>query len=228
VWHRFEDSANTLIDATNALGVGANQTAFDGGTVNGSSFVQNGGVTDVVSAQTPSGAYQYDGVDDRAILDSRLSFSSRKRFTLTLNFAPDTSGSGRSRILCQGSGGSTNNNASLALHEFDGNTFRVEAYDKSSNIGAIQGGSTTTGQYTQVFVTFDTGSFEVFQDDSNSIGTFSVGSSELQQSPLDIAIGFNNQLQQAFFEGRVDDFRLYNRVVPSAERKQINQNTKLQ
>jgi hypothetical protein len=62
-WYRFEDSSNTAIDYTDDLSVGANQTAFDG-TVNGASFQSSGGVRDVVSGQSPSGAYDFDGVDD--------------------------------------------------------------------------------------------------------------------------------------------------------------------
>jgi hypothetical protein len=183
-----------------------------------------------VSSQNPSGAYDFDGVDDQITIDNRLGLGGRQQFTLHLQFAPDTNGFDRSRILAEGSGGGTNNNAALSIFEFDNNQFGVEAYDTSgngTNLLPVLGTSTTVGQFTSVTITFDTGTGDIFQDASRTDG-FTTGSSTLQQSSFPIVLAFNNQFNSQFFDGRIDDVRLYNRVLSGTEIQTIYNNTKPQ
>jgi hypothetical protein len=221
------NDVNTVVDATANLGVGANQTAFTG-TVQGSSFLSNGGVRDTFNSKTPSGAYDHDGVDDEITIDNRLALGGRQQFTVHLQFAPDTNGFDRSRILAEGSGGQRNNNASIGIFEFDNNQIGVEAYDPNgngTNAIPVNSSSTIVGQFSSLTVTFDTGSIDIFQDGSRIDG-FATGSSTLQRSSLPIGLGFNNQVNSQFFDGRTDDLRIYNRVVSGTEIQTINNNTK--
>jgi hypothetical protein len=226
-WYRFADSSNTAIDYTAELDDDrfADTTAFDG-TVNGASFVPNGGVRDVLTGAN-SGAYDFDGVDDQITIDNRLALGGRQQFTVHLQFAPNTTGGDADRILAEGSSGLTNNNASLAIFESNNNRFSVEGYDPNGNVSnalPVSGSSTTVGQFTSVTVTFDTGTTDIFQDGSRIDG-FTTGSSTLQKSSLPIELGFNNQFNRKFFDGRIDDVRLYNRALSASEINQIYQNT---
>jgi hypothetical protein len=219
-WYRFEDSANTAIDATNALGVGADQTAFDG-TVNGASFVGNGGVTDVVSGPN-SGAYSFDGVDD-TIQANGQPVDSTTDMTLSVFVKP--TGNSVSRIL------NTND---------DTNGVRISYKDEQT--GATppvtlfeDGGSPDTfnvtpavpqGTFTHLALTLNVSNNagRLFKNGNlqETITTSGSGS-----DPIDFTIGAKDPSKTGInFPGIIDDVRCYNRALSASEIRQIYQNTK--
>jgi hypothetical protein len=196
-------------------------------TVNGATFKPSGGVTDIQTGAN-SGAFDFDGTDDEANVGGGLSFGGREQFSLSFWFAPDTSGNRRKRIVCQGSGGKSNSNASLAVLEFDNNTFAVEAYDPSGNVTAsnpVSGSNTTTGQFSLVTVTFDRGTILIYQGDSQN-DSLNTGSTTLQDPTAGVSFGYDKPDNAAFFDGRIDGVRLYNKVLSPSEITQRFNNTK--
>jgi hypothetical protein len=216
-WYRFEDSTNTAIDATNALGVGANQTAFDG-TVNGASFVQNGGVRDVVSGQNSSGAYDFDGVDDFIHSSSVPAFGDSPR-TL-MGWVNSDSFEGFQNIVTLGSGNKENERFSLLYR--NNSTISVIAQQNDVKRSTP---TRSTGIPFHLAASYDGSVVEVYQN-----GSF-VG--QKNPAPYDTVGGLTissvapNDLRE-FLDGVVDDVRLYNRAVSASEINQIYQNTKPQ
>jgi hypothetical protein len=213
-WYRFEDAANTAIDATNALGVGADQTAFDG-SVNGASFVPNGGVRDVLTG-TNSGAYDFDGVDD-FIQPSQQPIDTTVDFTAMCFIKPDDTD--RARILNT----NDNKNGFRLVYENESITNTLfedsdveEAFPKAPNV--------TTGSFTHVAVTLDATSAEakLFTDGVLQETITSDGSGS---DAVTLEIGGSDFFNLEFFSGIIDDVRIYNRALSSSEITQIYTNT---
>jgi hypothetical protein len=209
-WYRFEDAANTAIDATNALGVGANQTAFDG-TVNGASFVENGGVRDVVSGAN-SGAYDFDGVDDN-ITASNVPHSTGTTIMCSLR---NGGNSDRGRVIRQFSSGNKNNSLRV-----NGTDLFVESANRELSLSSVAPvgervhfAGVIPNDTSKPMKGFVDGVL-VGEDNLNTTystvtGQFAIGSD---------VNGTN------FFHGQPDDVRLYNRALSASEINQIYQNT---
>jgi hypothetical protein len=218
-WYRFEDSANTAIDATNALGVGANQTAFDG-TVNGASYLSNGGVRDVVSGANPSGAYDFDGVDDRIPLPAFL--DSSQSFSISVFINPDGFPNPKHRIITKFDGDNVNpGNFVLGID--------TELRFVLLENGEVSGSSVPTGSFTHVVATFDAsaGEIKLFRNGSQTDVNSSIsGVSPNLSQPVAIAEDSQTGSAAEFFDGIIDDVRFYNRALSASEINQIYQNTK--
>jgi hypothetical protein len=219
-WYRFEDSANTVIDATNALGVGANQTAFDG-TVNGASFVPNGGVRDVVSEQNSSGAYDLDGVDDNINVPLNTDIASTGELTVSCFIKNDTTDSEQDFVSrLQGDistqfklGISGDGDLQPFVVQTGGN---VDIEEPTSLIPA--------GQFNHVAFTYKEGdALELFVD-ASSISSVSSSSTLVSDTSSDLRIG---QRPNGSFsnDAIIDDVRLYNRALSASEINQIYTNT---
>jgi hypothetical protein len=211
-WYRFEDSTNTAIDATNALGVGTDQTAFDG-TVNGASFVENGGVRDVVSdAGTNSGAYSFDGVDDSITVSN---VPHQTPLTVMAWIRNDGNGS-LNRVVRQSQGSDEN----YGLNIINDNLV-IEAPNGTSSSVTIP-----TGTLTHLAMTIPNTKGNPVRGfvNGSQVDTFSLSTIYSAQSALGIgddpAAG-----NSANLNGLADDVRLYNRALSASEINQIYQNT---
>jgi fibronectin type 3 domain-containing protein len=210
-WYRFEDSAQTAIDATAALGVGADQTPHDL-SVNGPSFTQNGGVTDTLSG-TQSGAYEFDGNDD--VMDgATIPTTGSKPRTVTASIKTTSNGT-------IADWGVNNTGERWTFVIFNGDNIRIESSGDGYN-GNI---TVTDGQYHHVAVTYD--------------GSGSLSGSKLfVDGQLDVAGGVSNPVDTAngdlrigedpfgrYWDGRMDDVRIYNRELSQSEIQTIHGNT---
>jgi hypothetical protein len=216
-WYRFADGDAT--DYTNELGVGTNQTAFDG-TVNGASFDQSGGVTDFRNG-SQSGAFDFDGVDD-FIKPNAQPLDSTSDMTVSFFVSPDDTDI--SRLL------HTNNDQNGFRIFYDNETVdgSLSLFEDSGNRDAF----TTTpsvpiGQFTQIAVTFDSSLTEAnlltngtLRDTITTTGSGS--------DPIDVEIGGAAFKGSFFFNGIIDDVRIYDRALSVSEINQIYQNTKPQ
>jgi hypothetical protein len=219
-WYRFEDSANTAIDATNALSVGGDQTAFDG-SVNGASFVENGGVRDVVSGTgTNSGAYDFDGVDD--IIDiGKPGFDVPENscsFSFWLNV---TKASGFRNILSKSDAFSnTAGRWKILLNE---NTNELQ-FQPSGGNARFLGISPSTGVFEHFVITQSATELKLYFNGSID-GTFSpISFANNKDARCLIGAVDQNGLNE-FFGGGIDDVRIYNRVLSASEINQIYTNT---
>jgi hypothetical protein len=215
-WYRFEDSTNTAIDATNALGVGADQTAFDG-SVNGASFVPNGGVRDVVSdAGTNSGAYEHDGVDDNIdIPNNALSFlTASGGVTYSTWFETDVIDG---QFILDPRADFDHTLELLSTGEI-----RFQIFDGNNVNRATPLPTYNTNTLTHVGATWENNFIELFIN-GNSVASASVPNAATKQ--LNAQIGKNSGTGAQNLDGTVDDFRIYNRRLSASEFNQIYTNT---
>jgi hypothetical protein len=216
-WYRFADNSNTAIDYTAELDDDrfADTTAFDG-TVNGASFVENGGVRDVLTGAN-SGAYDFDGTDDFISGPDSL--------------AALVQSSGSFTIMCWANVDSTANeqlamNFNSARFSIGYKPFGPTGYgfrgDDGASIVRIDSGDTTTNQYRHLTATFD-----------GSQVKFYLNSSLEGSKPFDGFVADDEEFTissqgggfRSFFDGTIDDVRLYNRALSASEINQIYQNT---
>jgi hypothetical protein len=221
-WYRFEDSANTAIDATNALGVGADQTAFDGSTVNGASFVENGGVRDVVSGTgANSGAYDFDGTDDFISVPNPIAGAfdySWMGWVNTSQSVTDSAFNLPNMIGTIQSGGNSRDH----LLAFDAGLPRA-FFESNSNVTTINATSLindSNPNHVAVTVTETSVSIYVNGVEEN---TKTVKNDGLSSADLEIARA--NFSANRHFDGIIDDVRIYNRSLSASEINQIYQNT---
>jgi hypothetical protein len=216
-WYRFEDSSNTAIDYTDDLGVGADQTAFDG-AVTGASFQSSGGVRDVVSSQNPSGAYRFDGVDDKITTGAQPLQTTN--FTLMAVVKPNTT-SQTQFIAGQEDFNDDNSFSRRYSIVIPGGAGTIRTQTNTSDGFVINDVASATTDKQHVALTYD-GS----QNRTVLNGTTSASVSD----PGDCITGYQFTIGQPTgpdsqtTDGIIDDVRLYNRVVPDSELQQIVQN----
>jgi hypothetical protein len=213
LWYRFEDPSNTAIDATNELGVGADQTAFDG-TVNGASFIQNGTFTDVLNGAN-SGAYDFDGLDD--IITGVK--AAPPQTTIICNVDVSTVNN-FSRIY---SSIPKNANGGYFIGLFDGGdrTLDVRVRDKNKNGLTVRDVVNIT-QLQQIGLSYDGTTLKLIKNGS-IIGS---GSTSVTPPQDKAAIGGRvNGNQNELAHDVIDDVRIYNRTLSASEFNQIYQNT---
>jgi hypothetical protein len=221
-WYRFEDSANTAIDYTNEFGVGADQTAIDG-AVNGASFVPNDGVRDVVSGANPSGAYEFDGVDDDITIPDAngIDFDSEP-FSFGAWTKPDFSNTQNNDGVLVRANSFSNPEIQYAIKARSGGNMRVAVGDGTANVTQL----TVTPPSNSLFHIF--GVYEQSNTElrifinGNLVASSTAVAPESITAPLNIGqfAGGNGR-----FSGVVDDVRLYNRALSASEINQIYTNT---
>jgi hypothetical protein len=229
-WYRFADNSNTAIDYTAELDDDrfADTTAFDA-TVNGASFQLSGGANDVVSEQNPSGAYDFDGVDDFIDIGTTGEFQGTSPYTvsffLSLDSKPQTGEI--YRIFGNGFDG-TNHPFHI---EYD-NRFRTKSENiivrrfDASDAAFLSGGSLPLSTLTHIAVTHDSNdTFEIFVN-GVSRTRFQLSIQPVTNNAREL-IGTleDNGTLNRFTDGVFDDLRIYNRDLSASEINQIYTNT---
>jgi hypothetical protein len=223
-WYRFADNSNTAIDYTAEVDDDrfADTTAFDG-TVNGASFVQNGGVRDVVSgAGTNSGAYDFDGVDDFIQIPHQTE----------LGFIGDSAYS-----FCCYANDRSNNNA-VVTKQTDNNQIEPLKIIITSDVietaygnnGFADFGSLSAPKpsgLTHITVTHDGQDTRQLFVNGVFEGSTSTPTTDFSnQEPITLGKRFRSGGSFAgFLDGIIDDVRLYNRALSASEINQIYTNT---
>jgi hypothetical protein len=210
-WYRFEDG--DARDYTAELGVGSDQTAFDG-TVNGPAFQPANGVTDFQNGGG-SGTFDFDGSDD----DIVISDTPARNLPVTLmGWVKSLQGS-------SGSIGAEENgfNNMLSLRIAFGNP-GVLFFSRGSK-------GQTDIQFNDARVVKSEEFFHVAGvDDGTNTSLFingqkkATGSSGGKKSSMQNTIG--SRADGNFFKGLIDDVRFYDRALSQSEIQTIFNNTK--
>jgi hypothetical protein len=230
-WYRMENTNNdttTVVDATNNLGVGSDQTAFTG-TNNGASFQSSGCVRDAVSGANPSGAYSFDGVDDEIVASNDSLQQGQTNLTVCSWLRIDNYSNDFHRALS-----SHTSQAGLLFGVGDGgiSEFEFALRDAGGNTGftAFSLGTVSTtltvGQLTHFAGTYDGSTFRLYQNGTEiASGSSSTSYEKLSSSTFNIGSspGFGEHLN-----GIIDDVRIYNRTLSPSEINQIYANTEPQ
>jgi hypothetical protein len=213
-WYRFENG--TARDWTAFLDDDrfADTTAFDG-TVNGASFVQNGGVRDVLTGAN-SGAYDFDGVDDTVdIPNNALSFlTASGGVTYSTWFETDVIGK---QLILDPRAGFNHTLDLLSTGEI-----RFQVFDGSNVNPATPLPTYSTNSLTHVAATWENNFIELFVN-GNSVASASVPNSVTAQRNAQIGENSGNGAQN--LDATLDDVRIYNRALSASEINQIYQNT---
>jgi hypothetical protein len=220
-WYRFEDSATTAIDATNALGVGGDQTAFDG-TVNGASFVENGGARDVLSGTaTNSGAYDFDGVDDFIPLPNSIAGAFKYSWMGWVKTSQSVTGNPFDLPNMIGTIQRSGNTQDHLLAFESG--VPLSYFESKITVTTIKATSSINdSNLNHVAVTVAGTSVSIFVNGVEE-NTKTVRNDGLSNKDLEIArANFN---ANRHFDGIIDDVRIYNRALSASEINQIYQNT---
>jgi len=221
IWTPFDSSfyGGSNADDVTALfnpGEAGDSTAFDG-TVNGSTYASSGGVKDINAGAT-SGAFDFDGSNDIIDFGTGPSTVSAGDFSICLWAKADaypTNTDDGNYAFCYG-GGLIEMGRVQAVTDL-----RVRIFDGSVNDVVL--GSLVTGTYIHLTLTYDSASntMEGYLD-GVSQGTNSSGS---PSSGAEYALGAHNAPKR-HWDGEIDDWRLYDKVLSSSEVNQIYQNTK--
>jgi hypothetical protein len=213
-WYRFADDSNTAIDYTAELDDDrfADTTAFDG-TVNGASFVPNGGVRDVVSGANPSGAYDFDGVDDE-INAPEQAFTKNSPQTVLLWVKLDSSVNGQRFFSTDRRNSDTPRG--IVIQQDDSGNFAI--FSDETRVDGFN--NVIVGEFVQLGFVLEGGDiFSVFNGTKSllSSGTFTDSDNPVQ-------LGGDPQ-RGVFADVVLDDVRIYNRALSGSEINQIYENT---
>jgi hypothetical protein len=218
-WYRFEDG--DARDYTAELGVGSNQTAFDG-TVNGATFQSSAGVTDFENG-SQSGAFDFDGTDDSIVIpNTKNNFFNYPRTVMAFINADQVSFSLPQPFL--GSLDFKSSRAAVGVGFGTQSNFLFELKD-GSNAALSRVGSVTAGEDTHLAVTADSSTVSLFVDGAEIDSV----SHSLNQVTVDheFAAGEGEgDPNTRFFNGVIDDFRIYDRALSQSEIQTIFDNTK--
>jgi hypothetical protein len=198
----------TVVDETSALGVGADQTAYDA-TVNGSTFKPTGGVRDVVSGDNPSGAYDHDGVDDVILTSTGPAFPSGKLTMMCV-------------VNLDGPGG---NSFNVALSHNNGSDRKTIFWDADDDRRGVAVGTTLLTTSGDIALNTDLHLAATFDNDAQTVGYYENGTEIFTQSigstfdtaSAPIFMGSDKGGVNNFLNGITDNIQLYNRVLSDSK-----------
>jgi len=205
-WYPFDSATyggSNADDVTAILGGSGDDTAYDG-TVNGPTYQSSDGVTDI-NAGANSGAFNFDGNND--FIDTIFS-EFLSDFTIMAWFNVDDT----SRCTVLGNETSGVGNGII----FGANSGFLE-FDNYAFYGNFDSASYSTNTWTHIALTSETKAYK----NANTIGT---KSSSSLPNPKNMLIG-DFYGEPSFFNGRIDDVRIYDTALSSTQISQIYQNT---
>jgi hypothetical protein len=214
-WYPFDSATyggSDADDVTAIIGGSGDDTAYDG-TVTGATYQSSGGVTDI-NAGANSGAFDFDGSNDEIDFGSVSAVEGVSEMTI-MCWAEFDDTSTFENIF-----GVYDSPKNIQLVNQRG-TFRGRI-QTSSNTLQIDAGSVTTG-YQHYAMTFNSGSGTTYIDGSQ-VGTGSGGPSTTPSGGINFYAGFS-EFNNNFWDGRVEDARLYDVALTSTQINQIYQNT---
>ena len=183
-----------------------------GGTVADASGSGNAGTVDGAT-RTPNGrfggALSFDGVNDRVNVPHSASLALTNAMTLEAWVAPDVLGGWRTVLLKERAGG-----LSYALYGSD-DQGRPTVYGRAaSEVGTTGAAALGLGTWTHIAGTYD-GTMLRFYVGGTQVATRALtGSLTAGTQPLSIG---GNSVWGEWFQGRIDEVRVYNRVLSPAD-----------
>jgi hypothetical protein len=217
-WYPFdaaEYGGSNADDVTAIIGGSGDDTAHDG-TVNGASYQSSGGVTDI-NAGADSGAFDFDGSNDNIVLPSGF-FDSTTTFSLSLWFEQDSISS--ARVF-------NSNDDENGFRIFARGDLSVEFEDSGTRVGLDTSPSYSTGTPVFVCVTFDGSTAKAYIASSGILfqNYDSLDTSGSGSDPVNPTVGAAGFEPKEFFNGRIDDVRIYDKALSSTEVETIYLNT---
>jgi len=219
-WYPFDSATyggSNADDVTAIIGGSGDDTAYDG-VVSGATYQSSGGVTDI-NAGANSGAFDFDG-NDYIDLNTTMNQLVADDFTICCWAKPDnTTQNGHMLTLSQ-------NFVELSLNGGSGGTgFAFAIFDIASNFNVAEVGSQPqVNQFHHVCGTYDNNSQEIklFVNGVRKQTTSSLRSEVIN---LNWFLGYQESINNRFFEGVIEDARFYDKTLSPSEISQIYQNT---
>ena len=216
-WYPFDSAeygGSNADDVTAIIGGSADDTAYNG-TVDGATYESSNGITDI-NAGASSGNYDFDGFNDTINIGSPL--NSTNPFTVTAWVRFDSQNSIQIPL---NSNDFTNGFRLLYLDGSDTINFETEDNGNNQTV-TISGPSVNT--YTHYACVFDGNVNELYENGNLGDTTASTGSGG---DPVDFEIGSSeNSGSGNYFDGQIDDVRIYDTDLSSSEIQDIYDNTK--
>ncbi|MBI5361320.1 MAG: DUF2341 domain-containing protein [Planctomycetes bacterium] len=160
----------------------------------------------------PDGAVNFDGTDDYVNIPTATNIpTGSSAFTMMAWIKPDVHNSSRA-IISWGSGAANQSNCLRLAYGEGGGTYQIKHYFWGNDL--LVGVSNLSGAWHHLAVTYDGLNRRLFLDgkqiDSNIPGAVSVTSTAVQ-------IGRSAPAGGEFFDGSIDEVRVYNRPLSSNE-----------
>jgi len=174
----------------------------------GNNLTINGATTGVSGANdtyTTNEAYDFDGSNDTVEGTNLLSWS---QLSVSLWVNSDTLAGSERYIFHVGA--SAGNYYPLIVFNSGGSLFVVD-YDESE----VSGGTPTTGVWTMLTFTFDGSNIEMFIDGSSVDTNTASGGHTNENVSIGQIFGFTDT--QNYFDGKIDDIRVYDKALSSTE-----------
>lgn len=213
-WYRFEDG-DARDYASNEIYPNINwgdSTAYNG-SINGATYNSSGGVTDFESG-TNSGKFEFDGSDAIGLNNSLV--DAGKDYTVSLWIKTNITNTDPLRNIAFSSG-----------HTFDHDDLSINGtivgYFDGDRSGVMV--NADDGNYHHLCCANDSGTHKVYKDGS-LIGSFTNALNSDNGVQNSIGARYSNGSPTNYYDGDVDDIRIYNRVLTSSEISNIYDSTK--
>jgi hypothetical protein len=212
-WYPFDlatySGSSNANDVTATLGGSGDDTAYDG-TVNGAAYQSSGGVTDI-NAGANSGAFDFDGVNDTIdITTVQSAHNYDNPYSATVWFNPDSTELGG--IFTSLAGGKFDQRLWVSSGKLN---------FESLDTGITSNSTINTNRYYHAGAVKNSSGLELYVDGSLEVSTSVTGSEEDNGSDAEIGLVRND----GFFDGNIDDLRIYNRALTASEISAIYNNT---
>jgi hypothetical protein len=221
-WYPFREGTGADITAGSVqFGDSTDYSA----TVNGASFKPSGGVTDIKTGAN-SGAFDFDGVDDKLNLGTVADSNQSLTFMGWFNF--DSSEIGDfSRGILKVNGDAPETDGTVALSKVPANAMRLFTFNGSNPNTTSSSSTVTADTYIHAAARYDfsTGDGTVFVNGQPE-GTVSVGKLAPYSSQAWTVGAQVNPQNNLFFNGTVDGARIYTAALSDSQINQIYLNTK--
>jgi len=218
-WYPFNSSFYGGSDADDATalfnsGQSGDSTAYDG-TVSGATFQSTGGVTDI-NAGANSGAFDFDGSDDKIDLGSGIGPIESGDFTIMAWAKADSFPTDRNYVFGYGTGwlgfGRMTFSDDFSTFIFDGST-----------VNEVVLAAEFTGSYAHFAMSYNDSANELKGYlDGTLEGTVTSGSPGNPSPQIYIIGGRSNK---GFWDGKIDDVRIYDTVLSDSQVQTIYNNT---
>jgi len=211
-WYRFEDG--DARDYTNDLDATfADSTAYDG-TVNGATHNSSGGVTDF-KTDASSGFFDFDGSNDDIQVTNIDNSNWSNGYTFMCWMNVDAFGTREQPLNISTSGG--DDGGALGRYQSFADLIEFNHDDGSTFHRVTIKSAPPTGQWIHIAGSWDGSTLKTFYNGSDTGNSASVAGWEvLNDNNFDFSFGVRVDGPN-YFDGGVDDARLYNRALSATE-----------
>jgi len=213
-WYPFDSAeygGSNADDVTAIIGGSGDDTAYDG-TVNGATYQSSGGVTDINAGQN-SGAFDFDGSNDD--ISTSLNLSNVTEFSLSLWFKTDTT----SGLMGMAGQITFSNSEEYGISINNGDVFyQIDDLTSTKSFSV----PINANEYYHAAISKRSNDFEYYL---NGQSVFSKNEVFTFDPDFNFDMGHSSEDSDFEYDGSLDDVRVYNKGLSTAEIQQIVQNT---